>query len=120
MTNVTENTPVTVTLPLGLARTVVTALAEYARLTNEDRLNGSNPPHDARVLQLIAGANDLVREAATNVEPDFDAGASYAWKLVGGAANTFLRQLDQAGRLKPEAIADTLALMETEKQANAA
>ena len=117
---VTESTPVTVTLPLGLMRIVTVALAEYAEATNKDRLSGRAPKHDGRILQLIAGANDLVREAATNVDPRFNGGVGYAWTLMAPNANKFLRGLNDAGQLKPEVIAEVLAGLDIENQANAA
>jgi hypothetical protein len=117
---ISGNTPVTVTLPLGLARVVTAALAEYAEATNKDRKSGRAPEHDSRILQLIAGANDLVREAATNVDPLFNSDVAYVWGLMAPNANKFLRGLHESGQLKPGAIAATLAAVDIEYQANAA
>jgi hypothetical protein len=118
---VTENTPVTVTLPLGLARTIVTALAHYAEETNNSRLeNEAGSEWDARVLQFIAGACDLVREAAREVEPEFSAGAKLTWLDVAPNAHAFLSKMYGEGLLAPGAIAAALGEVETECQANAA
>ena len=118
---VTESTPVTVTLPLGLARTIVSALAYYAEHANDSRLDGGEDNDwDVRVLQFIAGANDLVREAATKVEPEFNRGAGRAWAQLAPGANEFLAYLQCFGQLKPEVIAARLGEVETEAQANAA
>jgi hypothetical protein len=118
--NVSSNTPVTVTLPLGLARVVAAALAEYAEATNKDRKSGRAPEHDTRILRLLAGANALVCEAANNVDPRFNADAGYVWGLIAPNAGEFLIGLDESGQLKREAIAATLAAMDIEYQANAA
>lgn len=119
---VTENTPVTVTLPLGLARTVVVALASYAEEANESRLEDeTGGKHDTRILQLIAGANNLVREAAAGVDPDFNRGAAMAWTRVAPEANRFLRGLNESGQLTPEAVAAALASVDADfEAANAA
>lgn len=115
---VPENTSVTVTLPLGLARTIVVALASYAEETNESRLEDeTGGAHDTRILQLIAGANNVVREAATGVEPGFNGGAALTWLTIAPEANQFLRGLNESGRLTPTAIAAALASVDADYEA---
>lgn len=100
----TENTPVTVTLPLGLLRTTLVALACYLECIEESWNRNNHPVQDENVLCLIAKTTELFTLARAKVAPQFEKTFAVITSIVSLKGLLHLWQLEDEGRTSDEAI----------------